>query len=491
MQESLQPTHPALPLHYGEEIARRARQKWLDRSQNEQNALTDWLEAETEFLAELDRTEEISLVQHNVTRLCAERDEAKRRLLVEQEICHILATTVTLIEAAPKLAKAIGVCFGWDVGVVWLRDREANRLRCLAVWHTPQVDISEFELDCHRESYPLGEGMPGSVWASKSVIWSAEVTSNTDFQRGKPATVEELRGAIGFPIHNGADVIGVLEFYSREVNEPDQYLTTMMSRVTSYVGQFIERREGEEQLQLDVQERRIAMKLQRGLLPQTMPQLPGFEISGRSLPIQVGGDCFDFIPLLQAEHDLLGIVIADACGHGLAAALLATQVHAYLRGLTLTSTDIAILLQLTNRCLCENPNGKFVTAFLMMLDPKECTLQYTGAGHPPAYVLDSQGQEKSVLCSRGLPLGIHSTANYPAAKVSLDSGDLVLLFTDGILEAMSEDGELFGVERILALIRQYQQEPPDEILTRLFEAVDDFCDQKYHDDLTALILKVV
>lgn len=111
----------------------------------------------------------------------------------------------------------------------------------------------------------------------------------------------------------------------------------MMSSISSHISQFIERRSAEQQLLTQEHERRIGQRIQQGLLPRVMPRLSGFEISGCSwAPHNVGGDCFDFIPLPRLSSDCIGVLVADASGHGIGAALLTGQTRAYLRGAAVT-----------------------------------------------------------------------------------------------------------------------------------------------------------
>ncbi len=238
-------------------------------------------------------------------------------------------------------------------------------------------------------------------------------------------------------------------------------------------------------------DRRIGREIQQGLLPAAMPRLSGFEISGKSLPANVvGGDCFDFIDLPHEGQDCLGVLVVDASGHGIGAALLAGQARAYLRALALTCADVGILLDLTNRRLSRDiVADHFVTAFLVSLNPRTRTLHYSNAGHMAGYVLGPGGQTRAVLPSMGLPLGIDLAHKYPASgAISLEPGDLVLMITDGIVEATSPAGELFGMERTLRVVRRHQEQMPGDILTALFDAVADFCKQDQLDDLTAVIL---
>ena len=484
------------PIVLVEEIARRAYAKWTTRCQTwEAPQLQDWLEAEAELTLE----GAVTAVNGRLTRakeqsasLFAHQWDAERRLVAEHAVSSILTVAETITDAIPKLVRAIGECFDWDAGAGWILDRDANLLRCVGFWHNPHVATPAFERDTRQRTFSSGIGLPGRVWASESFVWMPDVSADPNCPRAPVATQEGLRGAIAFPVHNGIEFLGVLEFLSREIREPDQSLIEMMTSIGSHISQFIERRAAEKRLLTQEHERRIGREIQRSLLPKNMPLLSGLEISGRSLaPNVVGGDCFDFIPLPKAGRDCLGILVADASGHGIGAALLTVQTCAYLRGVALTVSDVGLLLDLTNQCLSTDPTScHFVTAFLMKLDPSTRSLDYASAGHLPGYVLDPQGHIRAILPSTGLPLGIDPTVKYPTATVSLEPGDLVLLITDGITEATSPDGELFGMVRTLNLVRQHQGKTPDEILTALFAGVADYSNHNCLDDLTAVVIKV-
>jgi serine phosphatase RsbU (regulator of sigma subunit) len=240
---------------------------------------------------------------------------------------------------------------------------------------------------------------------------------------------------------------------------------------------------------------RIARQIQQGLLPKEMPAVAGFRIAGRSLPARdVGGDCFDFLPLTSKWEDCLGIVVADASGHGMGSALVIAEARAYLRALTLTCADVGRILTLTNRRLAEElPSDCFVTLFLARLDPRAHAMVYANAGHCPGYVLQADGSIKTVLHSSALPLGIDRTCEYPTSPpVTLCSGDLILLFTDGLVEACSPRGQPFGSKRLLDFVRTHRQKSPDAILTSLLQAVSSFTQKATQlDDVTAVVIRSV
>jgi hypothetical protein len=372
-----------------EEIARRAYARWTARCQT-WDQKQDWLGAEADLDLETAAAGRLAEANERSVNLTVQRRVAERRLVAEHSVSSILAVAETLIDAAPKLVQAIGECFDWDVGAVWMRDRDADLLRCVEFWHSPHVEVPDFERDTRLRTFSAGSGLPGRVWAGDSMVWMPDVTAEANFPRAAVATQAGLRGAIAFPIHNGGELLSVLEFFSREVRQPDRQLTEMMTSIASQIGQFIERRAAESRSHRELHDRRIGREIQQGLLPKTMPRLPGFEISGKSLaPNVVGGDCFDFIPSSRAGRDYLDVLIADASGHGIGAALLTVQTRSYLRGIALTGADVGSLLDLTNQCFSDPMSDHFVTAFLMRLDPGTRSLNYTSAGHLPGYVLDS------------------------------------------------------------------------------------------------------
>jgi serine phosphatase RsbU (regulator of sigma subunit) len=262
----------------------------------------------------------------------------------------------------------------------------------------------------------------------------------------------------------------------------------------------IEQREHERQLaemkaRFDAervrQEIRIAREVQQKLFPAAHLPLAGFDISGACYPAEAtGGDYFDYIPLRDGS---LGIVVGDVCGHGHGPALLMAETRAYLRAFLTTHADVTEIVQLLNRALAsDTPEGRFVTLLFAGLDPRTNSLVYASAGHATCYVLDRSGGVKTTLESTGMPLGIVEENEVAAAPpLILEPGDIVLLITDGIVEAHSTDDELFGVQRMLDFVQANNSRSAREIVDGLFAAVRGFCGAKAPlDDMTAIVGKV-
>jgi phosphoserine phosphatase len=206
--------------------------------------------------------------------------------------------------------------------------------------------------------------------------------------------------------------------------------------------------------------------------------------------VETGGDYYDFFPLLGSCQ---GIVIADASGHGLGPALLITETRAYLRALALAQPDIGRILALANRRLAEDiAEGYFVTLLLARIDPRTRSLVFTSAGHPSGCVCDAAGRVKALLASTGLPLGIVPDADFPVgAALSLAPGDLVLLLTDGVVEARAPDETVFGFQRAVDIVRFYRSDSAAQIVNNLYHAVRAFAhNDPQVDDITAVVIKV-
>lgn len=474
------------------DVARRAHAIYLARRGTDNLERRDWLEAEAQLAIEAATNGQLTAANERLKRLAAERLEAERQLVAEHEVGRILAGAEDAADAVPAVLQALGTLLGWDACIFWQPDPKAKLLRCLAVWHAPDLPLAAFEAAARQRTFSAGSDLPGRVWAGGAHVWTPDAATDPDGPWGGVAARSGLRGVVGVPVRGGADPLAVVECFSRRVRAPNDQLAAVMNSIGGQIGQFIERREAERRLRDQEQDRRVGREIQRGLLPKVTPRLPGFAIGGRSLaPNDVGGDCFDFIPLPGAGKDSTGVLVADASGHGIGAALLVSQARAYLRGVALTATDVGTLFDLTNKCLATDPmSGTFVSAVLVRLDPATRSLSYAGAGHPPGYVLDAGGRVRATLDSEGFLLGVEPAATFPATTVPLEPGDLILLATDGIMEAGPREGEAFGAARMLELVGRHRHRPPDEIVTALFVAVIDHCADNCLDDLTAVVIKV-
>ena len=175
-----------------------------------------------------------------------ERMRLEDRLRVQHRVAQILAEAATIEEATPIILRAMGECLGWDVGALWRVDREAEALRCVELWHKASIEVPEFERVSREVTFVPGLGLPGRVWSSLEPEYIPDVVPDKNFPRASIAEREGLHAAFGFPILLGGEVLGVIEFFSREIRQPDQELLNTLATIGSQIGQFIERKRAEQ-----------------------------------------------------------------------------------------------------------------------------------------------------------------------------------------------------------------------------------------------------
>ena len=263
-------------------------------------------------------------------------------------------------------------------------------------------------------------------------------------------------------------------------------------RVVGFVRNITIRKLAERELRRNEQQFAAAREIQQGLFPKSAPQIPGFDIAGASYPAEAaGGDYFDYLPMM---HDRWGFILGDVTGHGLGPALLAAETRAFFRILARNRDDLGDIVTRANAILAEDTSiERFVTVMLARLDPATRLLAYLNAGHPAGYVLAAGGEIKARLQRTGVALGLCSQTRFAAAPaVQLAPGDIVLLLTDGVEEALSPGNELFGAERALDFLRANRQLPAREMVERLYRAVRDFArNAPQNDDVTLAVIKVL
>jgi phosphoserine phosphatase RsbU/P len=317
---------------------------------------------------------------------------------------------------------------------------------------------------------------------------------------------EDLRSKEAHGIENylrtgdKADLARVVETVGRRKDGHDIVIEISFShmelhgerRHVAFVRDITERKKTERALRENKEQLQVAREIQQRLFPKSSPAVEGFDIAGVSYPAEeTGGDYFDYLAM---KNGAVGIIVADVTGHGIGPALLMAETRAYLRSLASSIEDIGEILTTANRILSEDiGDERYVTLFLGKIDPVTRAFSYASAGHPTGYLLGANGEIKNLLKRTAVPLGINPEAKYPpAVPVPWQSGDILLVLTDGIEEAMAPDESFFGIERTLAVVRQQREKSAREIADALYRAAREFCGTGSQlDDVTAIVIKVL
>jgi sigma-B regulation protein RsbU (phosphoserine phosphatase) len=235
-------------------------------------------------------------------------------------------------------------------------------------------------------------------------------------------------------------------------------------------------------------EMELAAQIQRGILPRALPTVAGYELRGWTRPARhVGGDYFDVLPLPQGH---LGMLVADVSGKGVSAALLVSTLHSALRLLFARGARKQELLAAINVHLVEfSATNKFATLLLGELEPESGELTYVNAGHNPGLLLHRDGTAEQLGAS-AVPLGLLPAASFGEARTMLLHGDLLCLYSDGVTEATSRDGEELGLERLESLLRRLHEAPLPAIEAAIDAELREFTGGlPQGDDQTVLLLR--
>lgn len=259
---------------------------------------------------------------------------------------------------------------------------------------------------------------------------------------------------------------------------------TLVEVVKREIDEGLATRRRDASLAREYEEARL---IQRTLLPASMPTFSGCQIASQWIPaFGIGGDCFDVIRFSDTR---LAISVADVIGKGLPAALLMSNLQAAVRAFATPSAEPADVCDSVNRLLCRNiATGKFVTFCYAVIDTSARTITYANAGHNHPILLHPDGSVDR-LTTTGLVLGVAADWAYSSGSFSLNSGDRLVCFTDGITEAASSDEEEFGDERLIETVAALRDGPADQIAQGVIQAVDEWSGGSPQDDATLIVVR--
>lgn len=333
----------------------------------------------------------------------------------------------------------------------------------------------------------MGEGIVGHVAVTGEPVISPDVRHDPRYYNAR----EETRSEMVAPIISNDEVIGVFDLESDQLNAYDhddlQVLLLLASQVAIIIEkvmlheQLIEKKRLEGQLE-------VARQVQLELLPSGDPQLEGFDIRAWNFSTEeVSGDYYDWVSIYE---DQIGLVIADVSGKGVPAALLMAFLRASLRAAIHIGYAPHISMAKVNFLLWESiERNQFVTAFYGVLDASNRTLAYTNAGHNPPLLMNADGSAH-FMERGGLPLGMFRNTRYYEYYQSIEPGQILVLYTDGVTEATNAKDEEYGRDRLLEAVRNNRHLTARELITRIQQDVNLWTDGRgASDDMTFFIIK--
>ncbi len=335
----------------------------------------------------------------------------------------------------------------------------------------------------------VGEGFIGYVAQTGKTILSPDVSQDPRYFAARQRT----RSEIVAPIVSNNEVIGVFDLESDELNAYTEDDLQVLVMLATHVAIIIEKVELHEQV---VEKKRlqaqleVARQVQLELLPESDPQAPGFDISGYNFPTEeVSGDYYDWVMIFE---DQIGIVVADAAGKGIPAALLAAFLRASLRSAAQTGYAPHVAMARVNNLLWESiEDHQFVTAIYGMLDITNKTFVFSNAGHNPPLLINESGETRTIQYG-DLPLGMFRDVRYHQHFLRFRPGDVLVIYTDGITEATNENGEEFGRDRLAQKVLEKIDLPAKQLVDFIHQEVLEFAgNENLDDDWTLFLVKSI
>lgn len=414
----------------------------------------------------------------------------KLRLLLD--ITKKISRSLDLQEVINLMMDTLGTLLPYDAAGIFIIQAQKGAgeagAQSSAVYRAEAVRGYDID-DLVELRLKMGEGIIGYVATTGEPVISPDVHNDPRYVNARRETHSEMVA----PIISNDEVIGVFDLESDQVNtytaDDLQVLMLLASQVAIIIEkvmlheQLVEKKRLEGQLE-------VARQVQLELLPPSDPNLEGFDISAYNFPTEeVSGDYYDWVRIYE---DQIGMVIADVSGKGVPAALLMAFLRASLRAAIHIGYAPHISMAKVNYLLWESiERNQFVTAFYAVLDASNKTLAYTNAGHNPPLVLDRDGRTRFIERG-GLPLGMFRDTRYYEYYVSIEPGQVIVLYTDGVTEATNSDGEEYGRERLAQAVMEAQDASAREMISRIHRDVIEWTGGTgATDDITFFIIKAL
>jgi sigma-B regulation protein RsbU (phosphoserine phosphatase) len=314
--------------------------------------------------------------------------------------------------------------------------------------------------------------------------------------------IGQLGSQLLLPLASKKDLLGFISLGPKKSEEPySPSDTSLLRTVAAQTGLALENSRLSEAIATEAAQRErlhreieIAREVQERLFPQTMPAVATLEYAGHCRPASgVGGDYYDFLALANGH---LGLAIGDISGKGVPAALLMASLQASVRGQSQGLNaqgrpDIAGLIANVNRLVYDaSPQNRYATFFYAQFDPATRVLTYTNGGHNPPMLI--RGDEILRLEAGGPPVGLFRPARYEQAEITLTTGDLLILYTDGISEAENPAEDEWGEDALISAVRTCAAAPPAEMISTIMRLADVFANgAPQHDDMTLVVGRVL
>jgi len=412
----------------------------------------------------------------------AELKRLATSLQILNEVSLALLTDIPPADLSNLILEKLFAYLEPDRGLLMLREG-AGELRPEAVRFAEGIDPADIRL-----SRTLVEAVTGQ----KQGVLMIDTATDAKIGTADSIRLQGITSCIAAPLLVDEEVIGLVYLEARlgrkSFTEEDLKLLTSLANTAAIKIQNLRLHEASAARQRIEREMALAWDVQRRLFPEVAPALPSTELFGRTLPSRtVSGDYYDFFVRSDGTVD---IVVADVCGKGMAASILAASVQSAFQAWAAEHfAPDRVCARLNDLVHRRTSPEKFVTFIATLYDPETGSVVYSNAGHNPGVVLRAAGGHE-LLSAQGPPLGLFPGQAYGSGALTLERGDLLVLYTDGITEAANPDDDEFGLDRLVELVRGVSSRPLVEIEESLGKGLATFAaGVPFHDDRTVVLLR--
>ena len=413
-----------------------------------------------------------------------EENQRLKRAVDELQLLNQLAIEIGAAldpqQVLKKLVNGARRAVHAEQGVIFLLGSEAGAQTIIRVTSNPHEHLK----------FRLQESVVGWMELHKEPLLVNDTREDSRFQR--EAWDEKVRSLLSAPLMVKSKLIGVLTTFNKKEGQSftadDQRVLAILASQSAQIVERARLYEEEKELERLKEDMAVAWEIQQHLLPQAPPVVVGYDIAGKTVPARtVGGDFFDFI---KVEPHRLAFCLGDVAGKGLPAALLMASLQATVRGQTLIQVTERECLERSNLLLCRSTSPeRFATLFYATLDTDKHVLRYSNAGHNYPFHLSQDGHSQR-LQTGGPLLGVFEEWSIELDEIPFRSGDLLVVFSDGITDAMDEREEPFGDERLAAVIEENRDQSAHELLSTIVDAVERYSrNMPQTDDITLVVIK--
>ncbi len=411
--------------------------------------------------------------------------KALDKLSILIEASKALGSTLDLAELLSRILEVAKTQAGAERGTLFLVDEAASEIWSLIAHGLEKQEIR----------LPLGKGIAGHVAQTGEIVNIPDAYADPRFNpEVDKRTGYRTRNILCLPIRNkGGKIIAALQLLNREAGPFTDEDTDFLLTLSGHMALALENAQLHQQiLEKERMEKELALArgIQRSLLPQTTPLVDGYDIALLNEPCYtVGGDYYDFLTL--GPRNLL-VVIADVEGKGVASAMVMSNLQATLRALVLHLHSLNEIAESLNRMMWNETRAeKYLSLFIGLIDTKHKVLHYINCGHVPPLVV-RKGSDPITLTEGGMVIGLFEKAPYDRGHLQLQSGDLLILCTDGITEAMDVRSDEYGSERLAKKVAEVADKKATEIVESVSEDVTRFSRQGTHiDDKVMIVIKTL